>query len=460
MPFPSAVTLHRSYPSSLADIIPGQTAPKSQNLTAMAVSTSNGQTNGPINGPINGHLPTVDKTTTNAYEISNKSHTNGTETLHESRISRTESRTFSESSHTHTFTSNQQVTVLRQTVITTRAKLISDLSYVNDHYIDSLTGESFLEFLRHQRMTQVPKLGSRRDKVLSWAEFFALQISAYEKAVSSFVPDSKGAARLIWASCSVLLKVSIGGFFLECGFPANRPQLGTESLGAIETAFEVFYKAGLSLSFFLQHNELLFFNSHIRTEVGQAFNDLLNLVREVTLYYSIQLSAISTEVVLDFNSLFGRHIEAFYGRKDHIIEAMWACKIDGDSVNIHAIRTWLSIRDSTTRKVLRDRAAAKGRRDEYTCQWFERHLLDFSHGNGDVLAVTGPSGCGKSMLWGWIVERLQRVLGKKTHATLSLTIGMFKTFCTCFKFEAPCKSSNYPFIFLPLVEYTLCGHLR
>jgi hypothetical protein len=201
MPFPSAVALHCSYPSSLADIIPGQTAPKSQNLTAMAGSTSNGQTNG--------HVPTVDKTTTNAYDISIKSHTNGTETLHQSHTSRTESRTFSESSHTHTFTSDQQVTLLRHTVITTRAKLISNLSYVNDHYIDSQTGESFLEFLRHQRMTQVPKLGSRQDKVLSWAEFFALQISAYEKALSPFVPDSKNAARLIWASCSVLLKVSI-----------------------------------------------------------------------------------------------------------------------------------------------------------------------------------------------------------------------------------------------------------
>jgi ABC-type dipeptide/oligopeptide/nickel transport system ATPase component len=42
-------------------------------------------------------------------------------------------------------------------------------------------------------------------------------------------------------------------------------------------------------------------------------------------------------------------------------------------------------------------------------------LLDFSRGQGNVLAITGPSGCGKSILSGWIVERLQRPLGRKTH---------------------------------------------
>ena len=168
-------------------------------------------------------------------------------------------------------------------------------------------------------------------------------------------------------------------------------------------------------------------NSHIRAEVGQAFNDLLKLVRDVTLHYRVQISTLSSmEVVLDFNIVFGRNIEAFYGRKDHIIDAMWACKIEDDSLNIHAIRKWLSTRDSTTRKVISDRTAAKGRRDEYTCEWFQRHLLDFSRSDDDVLGITGPSGCGKSILWGWIVERLQRPLGKKSHETLSLIIGMYK----------------------------------
>jgi tetratricopeptide (TPR) repeat protein len=150
------------------------------------------------------------------------------------------------------------------------------------------------------------------------------------------------------------------------------------------------------------------------------------LVRDIALHYHIQIRTLSSnEVSLDFKSLFGRNIDAFYSRKDRIIESMWSWRIDDDSINIHAICMWLSVRDATTRTYLGDRAAAKARRDEYTCDWFQRPLLDFTRGEDDVLAITGPSGCGKSMLSGWIMERLQRPIGKKTYQTLSLSVGMF-----------------------------------
>jgi hypothetical protein len=149
------------------------------------------------------------------------------------------------------------------------------------------------------------------------------------------------------------------------------------------------------------------------------------LVRDVTLYYHIEINTLTTtQVAIDFNSLFGKHIVAFYGRKDHIIDAMWACKVNVDSVNINSVRTWLGVGDSTVRAVLSHRAAARSRRDEHTCEWFQRTLLDFTRGDGEILAITGPSGCGKSFLFSWIFERLQRQLGKKTHETISLTIGM------------------------------------
>jgi hypothetical protein len=55
----------------------------------------------------------------------------------------------------------------------------------------------------------MPQRGSRWDKVLKWAEFFALQISGYEKAVSPFISHGKGAVKLIWAACRVLIEVSV-----------------------------------------------------------------------------------------------------------------------------------------------------------------------------------------------------------------------------------------------------------
>ena len=139
-----------------------------------------------------------------------KKQNNSTTDSHVEQYSRSEVREESsmEISHAHTFTSDQQVTVLRQTVLSTRARLIGDLSQVDDHYIDSITIESFLEYIEDERLCNMPQHGSSWDKVLKWAEFFALQVSGYENTVRTFVPDSSVAAKLIWATCRVLIEVS------------------------------------------------------------------------------------------------------------------------------------------------------------------------------------------------------------------------------------------------------------
>ena len=62
-------------------------------------------------------------------------------------------------------------------------------------------------------------------------------------------------------------------------------------------------------------------------------------------------------------------------------------------------------------------------RDEYTCEWFQKELLDFTRSDDDILVINGKSGCGKSVLSGWIVERLQRPLGRKSYETISYVIG-------------------------------------
>lgn len=207
-------------------------------------------------------------------------------------------------------------------------------------------------------------------------------------------------------------------------------QLGPTNAQALDTTFGVFYKLGLSLSFFLRHKDLLYANAHIRMEVGQAFNALLKLVRDVGIHYHVRISVSSTkEISIDFNNVFGRHMEEFYRRKNHITDAMWEYKLGGDvSVGIRTIRHWLGPRDRTLQTILDDRLAARGRRDEYTCEWSQRYLLDFSRGKDEILAITGPAGCGKSVLAGWIVERLQRPLGRKTHQTLFYTVGRYPQF--------------------------------
>jgi len=168
--------------------------------TTRTPPTSNGYTNGHSSVDID-DLTSVHGTSEERSIVQTKRHK-------EDVVSRTETRSMTTSSHAHTFTSDQHVTVLRQTVITTRSRLISELSHVDAHYIDSMTVESFLKYTERQRLTHMPRRGSRWDRVLTKAEYFALQISRYEKAVHSFVPDSRNAAKMIWAAARVLIEVS------------------------------------------------------------------------------------------------------------------------------------------------------------------------------------------------------------------------------------------------------------
>lgn len=217
---------------------------------------------------------------------------------------------------------------------------------------------------------------------------------------------------------------------------AEQEQLGPGNAEALETTFGVFYKLALSLSFFLRHEELLTVNAKIRGDVAHAFNALLNLVREVTVTYYGRIIGISAHgLTLDFNSVFGHQLEVFYGLKNNIVDKMWENALAGNfSVDIRTIRNWLSPRDRTMQTILSDRLTDRSHRAEYSCEWFQRYLLDFSRGQDDVLAITAPSGCGKTVLSGYIVERLQRPLARKNFQTLSYNIGMSES--VMFKYSA------------------------
>ena len=122
--------------------------------------------------------------------------------------SETRTTTMTSSSETSvSFSREQQITILQETVTSTRGKLVSGFSYVNEDYIYSMTIDGFLEYIERQRLTYMPHRGSRWDKVLKWAEFFGLQVSGYAKAVETFIPESKVAAQLIWTAARTLLEV-------------------------------------------------------------------------------------------------------------------------------------------------------------------------------------------------------------------------------------------------------------
>lgn len=81
---------------------------------------------------------------------------------------------------TVSFSQKQQVTVLHDSVVVTRRKFLADFEDIDESSIYNTTIDSFLEYIERQRLTHMPHRGSHWDKVLKWAEYFALQISAYK----------------------------------------------------------------------------------------------------------------------------------------------------------------------------------------------------------------------------------------------------------------------------------------
>ena len=74
---------------------------------------------------------------------------------------------------------------------------ISDVSYVN-----------FLEWIRAERLTTLPHKGSRWDKVLIRALYFAEQLHNFDRAIQGFALDSQAAAAVGYGHARLLLEVS------------------------------------------------------------------------------------------------------------------------------------------------------------------------------------------------------------------------------------------------------------
>lgn len=148
----------------------------------------------------------------------------------------------------------------------------------------------------------------------------------------------------------------------------------------------------------------------------------------------------------DFHDLCGQRIDSFYRHQEQIYIALWSYHLEhstergseslredrstshclrlsvvaGIVCDIRTIREWLAPKDPVLRRILANDEAS---RTEYTCEWFEKHLINFSKSQNDLFRVIGGSGCGKSVLATWIVERLQRPLGHKSFDVISVKIG-------------------------------------
>ena len=121
-----------------------------------------------------------------------------------------ESFSYSSSMTSHSQINMQKVTVLREITSKVNASCRRELGASSAGVLENTTEvEAVLDYIATERLRCMPHSGSRYDKVLKWAEFFAVQIHSLSHSVSEFVMYSTEAARLIWGSCLLLLQVPV-----------------------------------------------------------------------------------------------------------------------------------------------------------------------------------------------------------------------------------------------------------
>lgn len=215
------------------------------------------------------------------------------------------------------------------------------------------------------------------------------------------------------------------------------------STTSLEQAFAVLYDKAFWFTSFLRNKKILI-TERVQQALGNIFSELVVLTTNMTLYYTNQDDAGSMSGSAQFQSLFGQTIISLESHKDLLINEIWTVQMEQIkssegmhivfpslfsllnlaeiSYDINAIRRLLSPYDHTTEFLLFKSVSTRLMRQEFTCEWFDSHLMYFMRSKDSNLLVTGKPGSGKSVLTDFIVERLQRLHGSKATDVVTYKI--------------------------------------
>ncbi|KAF2681791.1 hypothetical protein K458DRAFT_391739 [Lentithecium fluviatile CBS 122367] len=296
---------------------------------------------------------------------------------------------------------------VQESAVSFRKRSIAELGAGISQDIASVSYIDFLEWIRAERLTTLPHKGSRWDKVLIRALYFAEQLHRFEQAIQEFALDSGSAASLGYGHSQLLLG------------------LGHENSAALDKAFSVFYKFALSFSKVLHRSELLAATPEIHEQLCLLYTEFVSLVVEVAIKFYKTANGKS----LDIFELFGETIEAFRTRQETVVELIWDSQIQSEgldneeeALDVKVLSRWLAPQDRVLATLSRDHSFLVDLQVEFTCLWFQKHLSRFLQSDETFFLITGQPGAGKTTLAGSIVERLQRPVNRKQADTLFVSL--------------------------------------
>ncbi|KAK1138393.1 hypothetical protein N8T08_002640 [Aspergillus melleus] len=273
------------------------------------------------------------------------------------------------------------------------------------------THASLLDWIRAQRMSNLPPEGSSYDKVLAWAQLFVERLHSFDLAIEEFAGDSYLAAQLAYGYCAILL------------------ELGKENAPALTTSFGFFYSTSMSLVNLLERTELFSVSQEIREQLVLALADLVTLVASVSTHFHRAIRGMTaSSVSIDIHNTFPGQIQTFRERCVKIAESMWRHKLmkenlDGDRVfEVKAIKSWLAPEDPVLTNVAETTSHLAHERAELTCLWMAPYLTRFLKSQNRTLTIGGKPGSGKTVLASVIVDHLQHPIGGITYKTLFVPV--------------------------------------
>ncbi|KAG9386878.1 hypothetical protein A1F94_003628 [Pyrenophora tritici-repentis] len=242
-----------------------------------------------------------------------------------------------------TGTNNYQNSIVQDSAASLKKRSLAELGVGAYQNISDVSYVSFLEWIRSERLTTLPHKGSRWDKVLIRALYFAEQLHNFEQAIQPFAQDSSYAASVGYGHAQLLLELS------------------HHNSAALDKAFSVFYKFAMSFHSVLHRSELLAASSEIREQICLLYTDLIALVVDVAVkFYKTVKGMTPGSTSLDIFELFGETIETFRTRQNTVIELIWQSQIeneefeDGEAIDVQHLSRWLASQDRVIAAITRD----------------------------------------------------------------------------------------------------------
>ncbi|KAM0227805.1 hypothetical protein ACHAP5_012100 [Fusarium lateritium] len=306
-----------------------------------------------------------------------------------------------------TITKLQDYEKLTQVTRTVKKMIVRFDGYDED-FVNETDIRSYLEYISDERLIHMPQRGSDWDRVLSTAQFFGLQITAFASKIDTFATGAHSSASAALASCQVLLEI------------------GHNQAKALAPTFIALYELAMLLSTVSRIRDLEHMPSSVKESAAHILCELVHLIGCIASHYKQKIGSLrpGSTVTINFDAAFGQHIDSIWKAKDDLCDRVWRTRLGNKafSISLKSVRQRLQPSSaSSVRNTLYDEVYEHVERSEDTCSWITAQLTSFLNSKEKLFNIWGEAGVEATSRYHdeWVQERLARPLDYRSYTVLA-----------------------------------------